>query len=153
MDRKTAQAINISLIILLVIFVTVEYKWFKERMARPPQVPAVEKREKAPIKYRVVQPSIRREDLSDFEKMFADNPQQDVGGNVVEAWRNIPEEQKGEVKSRLDRDIADLELELRRDPGNKKAKRKLKVSKMVKKLIDSGFDIGDNPPAEGKEGR
>ncbi|MFH1752669.1 MAG: hypothetical protein ABH875_00640 [Candidatus Omnitrophota bacterium] len=145
MNKRTVQFVNIGLAVLFLMFAFSEYKKFKNKAAELPKLPTAVKRQEAPTRYRVVPAPKRREDMSRFERTFVENPREDVGGNVVEAWRNLPPEEAEQVKTKIDSDIQELEFKVKRDPEDEVARHKLKVSKLMKKLVDSGFDIGDTP--------
>jgi hypothetical protein len=149
MEKKLALYISIGMIALLIAFASIQYRCLMEMMAKAPPSPKLDKGE-APVRYRVVRPREREGPMSDFEKIFVGNPREDVGGNIVDAWRHVPEEEANEVAEVLERNIEELEIKVKRDPEDEKARHKLKISKMMKELIDKGFDIGtiDEPTEE-----
>jgi hypothetical protein len=140
MDKNTARIINVVLIIFICAFVVIEFNWFRAQMRKPmPAAPPVEEEIGERVEYTVVEEEKKRP-ASDFERMFEENPKEDVGGNIVEAWRNVPKETAAKLSGDLDDNIEKLEKELRRNPDNKKARHKLKVTKLMKKLAESDFD-------------
>lgn len=156
MDKSTIQIINAVLIILIIGFVIAQFGWFKGIISKPLGVAPMIKEDisqRPEVTYRVLPVPEREGPMGDFEKMFADNPKEDVGGNIAEAWARLPEETTKDMVSNLDKEIGHLTRVLERNPENKKLKHKLKVSNMVKRLAQSGFNVDKMVEEEKKKSR
>lgn len=154
MDKKTYQILMASLFLIVAVLAVWEYRWIRKRLASQvvPESPPKEKlAEEIPVRYRVVPEVERKGPMSDFEKMFVEHSVEDVGGNIVDAWRKVPIEDVEAISGDLESRIRDLETEVRRNPENKKAKHKLKASKYMKMMIESGFDVNKMTPLHKKK--
>lgn len=78
---------------------------------------------------------------SDLREVYAKYPKSDVGSNMIENWSKIKPEDKTKIREAMDKDIAESKERLRQNPEDKRAKRLLKISGMMKMLAAKDFNI------------
>jgi hypothetical protein len=77
---------------------------------------------------------------SDLEEMYKNSDKTDVGGNMVEAWRQVKPEDKAKLSDGFDKQIIAAQETLEKDPGNKHAKNLLYITERIKEMSASGFN-------------
>jgi uncharacterized membrane protein len=79
-------------------------------------------------------------EYSDLEDMYKNCDKNNVGGNMVDAWRRVKPEDKGRLSKGFDEQIVASQETLKKDPGNKHAKNLLYISEQLKKMSTDGFN-------------
>jgi len=76
-----------------------------------------------------------------LSEVYTQYPQEDTGGNMVEAWARVKPEEKEQVLEQLDQQIARAHEALKANPVDKKAKQILFISENLKKMCKANFNM------------
>ena len=103
--------------------------------ARAPEIPEGARQAKA--REKIVHVGTPKDLVSVFERY----PKEDVGDDMHKAWARFLPEDKAKLTNGIDKKITECQDALSIDQNDRRAKSALKVSRMLKKLIDNEFNI------------
>lgn len=85
--------------------------------------------------------------VADMEDLYKKYPKEKAGDNMIEAWKKIAPEDKDVFLKGVDDAIRQSEAAVKANPEDKRAKSKLMISSMMKKLAMSNFNCKFTKPA------
>ncbi len=143
---STSLFINIGLAVALITLVLVMARDIrslgrKELAARPVvMAPATEAPPQAYALPREV-PSASPEAPKSLSDVYSRYPASDVGENAVEKWKQISPEDKSKLAGLMDKTIENSKAALEANPNDKKAKKLLHISEILKRQIMSDYKV------------